>query len=171
MKKDKRIKTIKRIIIILVILLVITIGILLIVIKNSSKQQEETNINKETVVANIEEEQENFLKTKGEKERIQIYLTTYLNYIENEQYEQAYSLLYEDFKKLYYPFIDFYIEYVKNNYFDVMQIEYKDIQRQGEYYIVSVELLDVIDSFKIKTQKFVIYEKGVNDFVLSFQAQ
>lgn len=112
-----------------------------------------------------------FLQTRNEKERMQIYLAKYFNYLENKEYEKAYNLLYEDFKNLYYPTFSFYKKYVEETYFVAMEIEYEDIQRQGEYYIITVELINMLDPINTKMQKFVIYEKGTNDFVLSFQAE
>lgn len=156
--------------ILILIGLLIIVGILLIIALNKQTKGDiktENEIKEEKRI----EEQTKSLKSKGEKERMQEYLIMYLNYIETKQYEKAYGLLYQDFKDLYYPDLEFYTEYVKSNYFAVMRIDFEDIQRQGEYYILSVTLIDIMDDLNSKQQKFVIYEKGLNDFTLSFQAQ
>ena len=169
MKKNNKTQKLKRIIIVLIILVII-IGMLLLLVLSKQKTEEgktEEQIKEEK----IQQEQTKQLKLKGERERMQEYLIMYLNYIEKEQYEKAYGLLYQDFKDLYYPDLEFYKQYVKRNYFPVMRIEFEDIQRQGEYYILSVTLIDIMNDLNSKQQKFVIYEKEINDFTLSFQAQ
>lgn len=102
---------------------------------------------------------------------MQIYLTQYMSYLENKEYEKAYSVLNQDFKNLYFPTIYHFTEYVEKNYFDVTRIEYTDIQRQGKYYILEVTLSDIFDELNLKCQSFVIYEKSWNEFELSFQAE
>ena len=45
----------------------------------------------------------------------------------------------------------------------------------GQYYVLSIKFLDILNAIgeEIPTteQKFVIVENGINDFVLSFQAE
>lgn len=170
MKKDKKTQKLKKVIIFLIIT-VLMIGLLLLVLLLGKQNTEEGKTEEQIQEEKMQEEQKKSLKSKGESQRMQEYLVTYLNYIETKQYEKAYNLLYPNFKELYYPDLEFYTQYVKNNYFSVMRIEFEDIQRQGEYYILSVTLLDIMDDLHSKKQKFVIYEKGLNDFTLSFQAQ
>ncbi len=169
MKKNKKILSLKKIIFILIIILLILIVTLVILLKNRNTSINDENTDKvETEQQKLEKQ---FLQTRNEKERMQIYLAKYFNYLENKEYEKAYNLLYEDFKNLYYPTFSFYKKYVEETYFVAMEIEYEDIQRQGEYYIITVELINMLDTINTKVQKFVIYEKGANDFVLSFQAE
>lgn len=169
MKKNKKIAKIKKLIIVLIIILLILILSLIILIKKSTPSINEESIEQEEKEQQIQEEK--FLLTRNEKERMQIYIAKYFNYIENKEYENAYNLLYEDFKNLYYPTLSFYKKYIDETYFVAMEIEYNDIQRQGEYYILTVKLINMIEPINTKVQKFVIYEKGANDFVLSFQAE
>lgn len=168
MKKNKKI--LKILIIVMVILLIIIGIFLLIALNNTQNKNQETKTEEQKAEEMIQLQTQN-LKSKGESQRIKEYLSMYLNYIEAKQYEKAYNLLYTEFKELYYPDLEMFIAYVENNYFDVMRIEFEDIQRQGQYYILSVELIDITEDLNSKQQKFVIYENGVNDFMLSFQAR
>ena len=54
----------------------------------------------------------NDLRNMTEKERIKTYVSKYISYIENLDYEKAYSLLNEDFKQNY--FNNNYIFYIVN---------------------------------------------------------
>ena len=81
------------------------------------------------------------LKRADESERIRTYLGIYFKYIENKNYEDAYELLYNDFKQNYFPSLNDYKKYIeKCNYPELLSIDYKSISMQGDYYIVVVKL-------------------------------
>lgn len=111
------------------------------------------------------------LKSKGEADRMYTYFYNYITLVEGGEYEEAYSKLYEEFKTQYFPTLDEYIEYVKQRYPLFIATQYKGIERQGEYYILTVEIWDSIakENISILTQKFVMHEKGFNDYEISFQ--
>lgn len=167
MKKtvDKK-KLIKRIIIVCAILIVLVLLLLCIVL--ATRKQEEPKIvtqeeREETVV--------NLMRTKGEKERIQIYLAEYLKCIERKQYEKAYGKLAEQFKQNYFRTIQSYINYIEKYYSESMSVTYEDISRQGNYYILSVIVTNLEEIESSIEQKFIIYENALNDYVLSFQVK
>ena len=163
MKKKKKIL---KIVIISLCIILLIIAILLFIVFKKYKQEQGQKTPEQ-----IKQEQIKDLKTKNEVQRMQQYLVTYLKYIEQKQYDKAYELLYPEFKEHYYPDLDFFIAYVENTYYDIMRIDFQDMQRQGEYYILTVELVDITDNLNSKEQKFIIYEKAANDFTLSFQAR
>lgn len=170
MKKNKKLNNLKKMIIILIVILLVIIGALLVILPKV-KQKESEEITEEKIQQQIQQAQEEFLLPKSEKERMQIYLTRYLNFIEDKEYEKAYNLLYEEFRKSYFPSIGVFKKYIEETYFISMQVEYENFQRQGEYFILTVKLVDMLEPLRTKVQKFIIYEKKVNDFVLSFQAE
>ena len=86
----------------------------------------------------VKEERITDLKSMGEADRMYTYFFEYLGMIEWGKYEEAYNILYDDFKKQYYPTIESYINYAKKTYPDFMSIKYEGIERQGEYYILTV---------------------------------
>ena len=55
----------------------------------------------------------NDLRNMTEKERIKTYVSKYISYIENLDYEKAYSLLNEDFKQNYFKTIEEFETYAK----------------------------------------------------------
>lgn len=138
-------------------------------------QNEQNQITDDDSYALTDEEMEQEelinLKSMGEEERMYVYFHKYMLFIESGKYEEAYNWLYEDFKNQYFPTVDKFKEYVQQLYPKFIATEYKGIERQGEYYILTVAITDEIEVEHVETlmQKFVIHEKGFNDIELSFQ--
>ena len=112
----------------------------------------------------------------SESDRIKYYFNEYITYLEDSNYESAYNLLYKDFKDQYFKTLDDFTKYVQKKYLPVMSVQYDDITRLGNYYVLTVSFLDVFNSTEDKpviwtTQKFIIYENDYNDFQMSFQAE
>lgn len=170
MKKNTKVILIVAIAV-LVILLLIIIGI-----KNNIKKQEEQNKN-EVVVDNRTEEQKSNelvskLKNVSESERIRIYLGQYFKNIESKKYEEAYNVLYPQYKTNYFPTLESFKKYIEEKkYPDLLAISYNDIYMQGKYYIVEVTITDFLGknlTFKEK-EKLIIQENYYNDYYISFQ--
>lgn len=170
-KKNKNSKKNKIIIAIIICSVLILCLLLLIVFLNilvKDKQNEETQI---ITKEEKEEAVTNFVRNKSEKERMQIYLTKYLQHIEREEYSQAYEKLYPQFKENFFPIERDFISYVNTVYSNLIMLEYENIERQGKYYIITAKVTNV---GKVETefiQKFIIYENGFNDYLISFQAK
>ena len=109
------------------------------------------------------------LEGLSEKERILFYFSTYIENIENGNYQVAYDMLYDEFKNTYFDNIEKFENYVKNKYPDIISINYNSFVREGEYYIISTEIFDISTEESI-SQKFILKEYDYNDFKLSFQA-
>lgn len=111
------------------------------------------------------------LKDMGERDRMETYFAEYIAHVEKEEYEQAYVLLNETFKANYFPTLEEYKNYVKQKYPSMIGVEYNDIERQGEYYILFISIINPLankgenSSFN---QRIVLYERDFNDFELSF---
>lgn len=163
-----------------IICLLIIISILTAVLKKTNEQnsknldvefdENRTNKNIET---NTQESDKiiSKLKTVSESERIRIYLGTYFKYIENKNYDSAYNLLYPKFKENYFPTLKSFEEYIKGLSFpEMLSIEYHDIHMQGEYYIVTVRIGDLLSRSASQQEKsFILQENGYNDFYISFK--
>lgn len=122
--------------------------------------------------AEIEKQRMNDLKSMGEADRMYKYCYNYLEMIEWEAYETAYNILYEDFKNQYFKTLEDYKNYVLGLYPDFMNISFNSVERQGEYYIVTAIITDAYvtpDNIVSLTQKFIIHEKALDDFEISFQ--
>ena len=110
------------------------------------------------------------LKNMTEKKRMQTYFSKYLSYMEEGKYEQAYNLLYDEFKQNYFPTIEEYIEYVEKTYPKMLLVNYENMERQGKYFIIDTTITGVNEQGETARieQKFIVYEKDYNDFMMSF---
>ena len=119
----------------------------------------------------IKKEEIDKLKTMTEKERIKTYLVKYLMHIESQEYEQAYNLLYPDFKENYFEEINKYKNYVNKLYPDTIILQYGNMERQGYYFIISVDIIDPTAEKSAFSMKYIVYEKDYNDFIISFEVK
>lgn len=131
------------------------------------------NTNYNTVSAEEDEENRtNKIATLTERQRMQTYFGTYISYVENEKYQEAYNLLYDGFKQNYFPSIENFTNYVQNNYPSNIVVEYTNIERQGTIFILTVKIRDALnDSTQTEVQenRVVVMENATNDFKLSFE--
>ena len=111
----------------------------------------------------------NDLRNMTEKERIKTYVSKYISYIENLDYEKAYSLLNEEFKQNYFKTIEEFESFAKNLYPDIIILEYEEMQRQGKYFILYLNIVDALGEKETFTQKFIVYELDYNDYIISFE--
>ncbi len=159
---------------ILIITLLITIMIVvIIVIKSLEKKSIQNNaINNEKNITDIKQDNSgNELKDMSERERMEFYFSEFMDYIENGKYQEAYNLLYPDFKDNYFKTLDDFKKYVNKTYPEFVSFSYNDIERQGNIYVLMITVInpDLSKSEAKKSQRIVIKENNFNDFVLSFQ--
>ena len=139
------------------------------------KNKQEQEIDEEPVEEDVKEltEQEKILELKSmnETDRIHQYFSSYINSVDARDYETAYGYLYPEFKQNYFPDQASFETYINGYYPKFMGIQYEDIDRQGEYYILKVLVYDAIQKEQVeyKEQSFIIYELDFGEFVLSFQ--
>ena len=184
LKKSK--KSIIPWIIVLLILLCLNISYVINNILSEPKSKYEvnentntnTNTNTDTTqkTASADEAYMSRLKKMGERDRMEHYFGKYITYIEKKQYENAYDLLYPEFKNRYFKTFDEYKTYIQEKYpTGMISVNYNNIERQGDYYVLFLEIVDLSNSSKNDekkiTQKAVVYEKDYDDFVLSFDVQ
>lgn len=138
------------------------------------KQRDEqlANIRKTKTEEEKNKEELEEVKEMEEKKRITYYFSKYITYLEEKNYEKAYNLLYEDYKNNYFPTLEDFEKYAKERYPDFMRIEHTYMSRQGDYYILTVNIYNLLTNEIIeKEQKYVIKEKDFLDYVLSFQVR
>ena len=135
--------------------------------ENKEKKKEET----ETVeIPKTQEEIIKKLATLGERDRMEYYCGQYFKHLEKKEYEEAYKLLYPEFKEKYFPTLEEYEVYVQNFYPTKFALIYDDITRQGDIYVLKLKILDILGSKEDeKAQRIVIKENNYNNFVVSFQ--
>ena len=138
---------------------------------NVAQGNEENNKTNKAAIPKSGGELTQYLSTLGERDRIEYYTGQYFKHLEKKEYESAYNLLYDEFKQNYFPTLDEYIAYIEKTYPKSWALQYEDITRQGEIYVLKLNILDLIqatDESK-KEQRIVIREDNYNDYVLSFQ--
>ena len=135
--------------------------------ENKEKKKEET----ETVeIPKTQEEIIKKLATLGERDRMEYYCGQYFKHLEKKEYEEAYKLLYPEFKEKYFPTLEEYEVYEQNFYPTKFALIYDDITRQGDIYVLKLKILDILGSKEDeKAQRIVIKENNYNNFVVSFQ--
>lgn len=167
-KKNK--KNQKYIVIILVVFFVL-LAIILQTSRNKSNVEYEDYEPTPEEVENMEQDSIiSTLEDMEERDRMEYYFGMFLHYIENEEYEKAYNLLYPEFKENYFPTLDKFTEYAQNTFSDMMDIEHENIERNGEVYVLWINIADAINGKpgEKKQMNVVIKENDYNDFVMSF---
>ncbi len=105
-------------------LLIIGISILIVlaIIAFATRKKEITidydKMTDEEVSIAIQEKLENIelsdLSEMEERDRMEYYVATFIKAIENDEYEDAYEMLYSDFKKNFFPTLSSFEEYARN---------------------------------------------------------
>ena len=177
-KSDIRIKDLKWLIIIILITLVLLVIYLkeyainakieneaIINTKNETQQaSQQENKTSQVEIQRTDEDVVKYLSGLDERSRMEYYCGEYLKHIK--------------FKENYFPTLEKFEEYVKNYYPKFFAVQYDDIDRQGDIYIIRLKIVDATNSSKDSNnaesskdniQRIVIRENGFNDFVMSFQ--
>ena len=169
-------KKVVNLLLIIVVLIMIAINILIYIKNNSANENEALNENVQASNESLSEKEiENTINSRIEgmpdRNRMQVYFGTFITYIENNEYEKAYALLNENFKNNYFKTLSSFESYFENYPKNIM-VNYTDIDRQGELYILTVEISDMFDEeTEPISQRVVIRENDLNDFTLSFQVE
>lgn len=171
-------KKVLRLIIVLVCIVFFMISILvvfsIISSNNSSDNVSSEEFHRKTL-DDVKQEEIQELKNMGERARIQFYIGKFFKYLEKTAYYEAYDLLNEEFKATYFPSIDKFVEYIPNTYnLKSYAIEYTNLERLGDIYVVWLNIIDPINGKRTDekvTQNFVVKERNLNDFEISFSVQ
>lgn len=172
-------KKIKIILLIILALILLAINIMVYISNNDKSKIKENDNQVNTIIEHniaTEEETENsrkeMLNEYSEATRMKTYVGQYLSYIDSEKYEDAYNLLYQNFKNTYFKtFVDFE-NYAKEKYPSEIMAEYTNMNKEGNIYILSVKIQDPTNKeYKTLEQNIVIQENDLNDFVLSFNVE
>lgn len=188
MKKNKKNKNLDIIILIILILFLIIFNLILYVIKIMKPQQEEESSNSsheqiEQFTKNIVNQYPSnvpttdaeiiaYLQTLKEGDRIAYYCGQFIRYVDEEDYEKAYNLLYDEFKENYFPTQEDFEKYCKEFYPRFFGVIYDDIDRYAENtYVFRLIIVDYKSPNKEseKIQRVVIREYDYNNFKVSIQ--
>lgn len=168
MKKDS-----KMFIIGIAIILILIIFVFITNRRNNDTDSYEGMTDEEieaTVKESVNEMKKNDLGGMGERDRIEYYVSSFITSIENKKYEEAYEMLYEDFKKNYFPTFNKFEEYASTKFPTEIALNYTNIERNGSVYIIWADLSNPLGSKDSKIEmNFVVQENDLNDFYMSFK--
>lgn len=139
--------------------------------KENSENNEVTNSVVTLTKKTDEEKKEELiteLKTMNERDRMERYFGEYIDYIESGEYEKAYNLLYPEFKQNYFKTLDEFKKYVDEKYPDIIIVDYDNIERQGQYYVLFVNIPAEGRNGETISQNIVLYEKDYAEYYISF---
>ena len=179
---------IKYIIIAIIVIAIIMIGVLSFVINaiiKSTQKGNNTNITANSTNASSEETvdeqtiQLDEIKQLSESDRMKRYIGNFFNSIEDGDYQSAYNVLNEDFKKRYFSNINEFTTYAKKNFGSSMVgISYDNIERlgnnkTGNMYVILLTISNVFqkklnEDEKLPQTYFVIVEKDYDNYEMSF---
>lgn len=167
-KSNRKLYLIAGIIVIILIILAINLNSDQKKEENKASKQEETeqetkDVRNENRIAKLQQMEE--------RDRMEFYFGMFLDYVENEKYEEAYDLLYEEFKQNYFPTLEDFTKYVQKTFPEMATIKHENIERNGEVYVLWIEIADVLNggpNDEKKEMNIVIHENDYNDFVMSF---
>lgn len=163
-------------VIIAVILVIINISLFINIMK--IRKEMDNNTDTDTVQEDnripTQEEQKaatiQKLKKMNERDRMEFYIGEYIGYIEEKKYNEAYNLLYPEFKDNYFKSLEDFEKYVKRVYPAGIIMQYENIERQGDYYVLFTNIVDEDDLNNVIEQNIIVKENGYDDFYLSFDA-
>ena len=170
-----RIKSSRLPLIILVLLLAI-IALTIALNKLEAKPEDYSGMTEEEIeiaVQNkIDKMEVNSLAVMEERDRIEYYLGEFIKAVEKSNYAKAYNMLNEDFRNNFFKTEEDFKNYVKSKFPMMFSVEHTNIERNGDTYILWVDISDSLGGKNSKTEyNFVIKENDLNDFELSFSVK
>ena len=153
--------------------IVVVIILAIIAFATREKKVDYSKLNDEELAIAIQDKIDNInkidLSQMGERDRMEYYVSTFIDAVENGNYEEAYEMLYSDFRENYFPTLSSFEEYIKTKFPKMMSLDHSNIERNGDVYVLWVTLYDPLASKDAgKEINFVIQENDLNDFVMSF---
>ena len=158
--------------------IIIIVGILIVILLvlldlRGEKSTDYSNLTPEEISAEVEKEinemEFNTVSSLNERDRIEYYVSKFVDAIESEDYEKAYEMLYDDFKSNYFPTLSSFEEYAESKFSKVLSLDHTNFERNGDYYILWITISDPLSGkSSSKEMNFVVRENGLNDFDLSF---
>ena len=154
------------------IILIVILGLIAYNVKKSNEVDYE-NMTEEEFVAATQEKISAIAKRDlsglGERDRMEYYDSTFMSAIENGDYENAYGMLYDEFKTNYFPTLESFQTYAQTKFPKMVSLNHTNIERSGDIYVLWVELSSSLSSKDSAIEmNFVVKENDLNDFVLSF---
>lgn len=175
MKKRKK-NSDSKIILLVIALIVLLLIIIFTMIKNrqEEKAEKESSVNVIITAEELENRAEQAelekIKSMNERTRIEYYVSKYVQLIEKEEYDKAYDLLNNAYKKNYFKTQKDFKEYCQKTFSNMLNVDFINFERNGEIYVIWVTITDAINGTKGEglEMNFVVKENDFNDYELSF---
>ena len=155
--------------------IVVVIIIIISLVLNNKKQKEVdiSNMTDEEISSIVQEKVDKMeideLASLNERDRMERYVGNFIKKLEKKDYENAYEMLYDNFKQNYFPTLKSFEEYAKTKFPTTISVEYTNLERNGEVYVLWVVVSNPLASKDSgKEMNFVIQENDLNDYVMSF---
>jgi len=163
-------------VVLLVLLLILIINVVISNKRNSKTKDEKAELvgisyNKESIQVEADKDELQKIKGMNERTRIEYYVASYIRLIEGKDYEKAYNLLNEEYRKNYFGSSQKqFREYCENKFSSMMNVSYENFERNGDLYVVWLKINDAISGTKDEGLEitFVVKENTFNDYELSF---
>lgn len=161
-------------ILIILILILLNVAIFINEIKLIKGEEDTTEVNNEAVVEEPKNEKaylEKRIEKQEENVRVQYYIAGFLNLIENQNYEEAYKLLNEDFKNNNFETLEKFKEFCKIYPNKDTVCKYTDFDRIGASVYVMTTIINQLNATNYQPVKqiFVVRENDYNDYKISLQ--
>lgn len=182
-KKNNNKKYIAIMVISFIIMIAAVILIVVLIAKPKTKDKNPNiQANQPQTEEEIEAQEKEEIKSMTESTRMKRYIGMFFENIEEEKYNEAYSVLNEDFKNNYFPRLEDFEKYVKKHFkSSTLAITYDNIERlgnnkTGNMYVVWTTITDIFmpkleENEKILQTNFVIIENNYNDYEMSFSVK
>ena len=109
------------------------------------------------------------LNEMTERERMERYVGKFIEEVQNKNYKTAYEMLNDDFKSNFFQTLDIFEEYAKTKFPSRISVEYTNIERNGDIYVLWVNISNPLRSkLEASETNFVIKENSLDNFELSF---
>lgn len=167
----KKKKALKIAIIITILVLILLLTVLLLLNKNF-ENKEQTDLEKANIkyLESTNQKIVEDLSEKSEQQRMQYYCASFFKLIDNNKYEEAYKLLYSEYKENFFPTFNNFKRYFEEYFPQDFGLLYSNIERLGDIYVLTVKLTDTVNgSYGHNFDLYVvIQENKLNDYVISF---
>ena len=163
----------KKLKILIISFVVVIIFAIIITGKKPNDENYENMTEEEIAEAQEDEFDTERLEELEERDRMEYYFGKFLSYIEDEQYEKAYDMLYSEFKKNYFPTLEEFTEYAEKTFSDMSSIRHENIERNGDVYVLWIYVSDALNGKpgEETEMNFVIRENDYNDVEVSFSVK
>lgn len=164
----------QKIIVVIVAILIIVMFVISVAKKAVVPEEELTEEQKLELIRKEEETKTiDRLVDMTERDRIEYYFSEFIRDIDNGNYKAAYSVLNSKFKENYFKTEEEFTSYVKSYFPKEIAIEYNNIERNGNTYVLWVNVSNAlsVDKTNLKEMNVVIREHAVHDYELSFSVE